>query len=160
MKVGRAVIAHSEEETAAEAARFAAALPPGAVVLLFGELGAGKTAFVRGMAAGLGIDAEEVSSPTFTIIQEYRAAAPGAGTPGQGPAAVLYHVDLYRLEGGEVEDLGLEELAGSGGIVAIEWAERLPRPPADAVRVEIVDPGDDSRRIEISGVPFSRYSER
>lgn len=141
---GRTVITRSEDETAVEAARFAAALPAGSVVLLFGELGAGKTAFVRGMAMGLGIDADAVSSPTFTIIQEYRASV-----------SVLYHVDLYRLEGAEVEDLGLEELAAGGGIVAIEWAEKLARAPIEAIRVEITDPGDDTRRIEIHGCPTS-----
>lgn len=144
----RVVVTTSEEETAAVAARLAAALPPGAVVLLVGDLGAGKTAFVRGMAAGLGLDPEQVSSPTFTIIQEYRAAA---GGPVSAPAAgrTLYHVDLYRLEGAEVDDLGLDELTAGGGIAAIEWAEKLPRPLPGAVRVDIADEGEDRRRIEI-----------
>lgn len=127
----------SEAETSAVAARFAKRLPPGAVVLLTGDLGAGKTAFVRGMAAGLGIDPDEISSPTFTIIQEYR-----------GPR-VLSHADLYRLEGAEIDDLGLEELAAGGGVVAIEWAEKLRHPPPDAIRVTIRDGGGDTREIEI-----------
>jgi len=140
----------SEEETGAIAKRLASGLPPGAVVLLTGDLGAGKTAFVRGMAAGLGIDPEDISSPTFTLIQEYRPPA------RSGRRLVLSHVDLYRLEGAEVEDLGLDELSAGGGVVAIEWAEKLASPPADAVRVAIADLGGDAREIRITG----HYSDR
>lgn len=133
----RVVTTRTEEETEAEAARLAASLPPGTVVLLFGDLGAGKTAFVRGMASGLGIDPAEVSSPTFTLVQEYR-----------GPRT-LYHVDLYRLAGGEVDDLGLDELGTGGGLVAIEWAEKLERPVPGAVCVRITEEGESARRIAI-----------
>ena len=107
------------------------ALPPGAVVLLTGDLGAGKTAFVRGMAAGLGIDPEDISSPTFTLIQEYRPSTRSAwpGPVAESTMRVLSHVDLYRLEGAEVDDLGLDELSAGGGVVAIEWAEKLASPP-------------------------------
>jgi tRNA threonylcarbamoyladenosine biosynthesis protein TsaE len=131
----------SEDETARVAASLAATLPPGAVVLLTGDLGAGKTAFVRGMAQGLGLDPDDVSSPTFTLVQEYRAR--GGGPP-------IYHVDLYRLQVAEVEDIGLEELWLGGGVVAIEWAEKLPRDIPGAVRVEIEDLGEDQRRIRIA----------
>ena len=93
-------------------------------MLLYGELGAGKTAFVRGLAIGLGIDPDEVSSPTFTLVQEYR-----------GGRLPLFHVDLYRLAPGEVDDLGLDALA-AGGVLAIEWAERMPRPDAGAIHVQ------------------------
>jgi len=137
----------SEEETARGAAAMAANLPAGSVVLLTGDLGAGKTAFVRGMAAGLGLDPEEVSSPTFTLVQEYRGST---GSPRPKGAMTLYHVDLYRLEGGEAEDLGLEELAAGGGVVAIEWAEKLAREVPGATRVEIVDLGEDRREIRIT----------
>ncbi|MBP1633529.1 MAG: ADP-binding protein [Acidobacteria bacterium] len=146
------VVTRSEEETAGIAASLASRLPPGAVVLLTGDLGAGKTAFVRGMASGLGIEPEEVSSPTFTLVQEYR-----------GPRATLYHVDLYRVEGGEADDLGLEELASGGGVVAIEWAEKLPRPLPGALRVTIADLGGDRREIRItedSGADPASYSDR
>src|SRR5512134_1161754 len=101
----------SEDETTAAGERLAAALRGGDVILLYGELGAGKTAFVRGMARGLGAPEADVSSPTFTIIQEYVGRVP------------LYHVDLYRVEPSEVEDLGLEELVSGDAVVAIEWAE-------------------------------------
>lgn len=129
----------TEEETAAAGERFAATLRAGDVVLLFGDLGAGKTAFVRGMARGLGADPEEVSSPTFTIVQEYAA-----------PGATLYHVDLYRLEPAEIDDLGLEELLSGDGIVAIEWADRWAGRPDDVYEVRLEDAGEDRRRIDVT----------
>jgi tRNA threonylcarbamoyladenosine biosynthesis protein TsaE len=127
------IITHSEAETAAAGCELAAALQRGAVVLLSGDLGAGKTAFVRGLAAGLGIDPNEVSSPTFTLIQEYR-----------GGRLTLYHVDLYRLQAGEVDDLGLDELTEEG-VTAIEWPDRLPRAVDQAISVRI-EHGEDSIR--------------
>lgn len=132
------LVTHSEDETASAGERLARSLSPGDVILLYGELGAGKTAFVRGLARGLGGQPDEVSSPTFTLIQEYAS-----------PRGTLYHVDLYRLEPGEVDDLGLEELAGGDGIVAIEWAERWRGRPEDAIEVRIEDQGEDSRTIRI-----------
>jgi tRNA threonylcarbamoyladenosine biosynthesis protein TsaE len=137
--MGETVTTRSEEETIALARAFAAGLRPGAVVLLLGDLGAGKTTFVRGLALGLGLDAEAVSSPTFTLIQDYR------GHPS------LYHVDLYRLQGAEIDDLGLEELSTGDAIVAIEWAEKLPEPPTGAIEVRFVDLGEDVREITVSG---------
>jgi tRNA threonylcarbamoyladenosine biosynthesis protein TsaE len=128
----------SEEETAAAGQRLAASLQPGDVVLLHGQLGAGKTAFVRGLARGLGAPPDEVSSPTFTLIQEY-----------EGARGTLYHVDLYRLEPREIDDLGLEELVGSDGVVAIEWAERWAGRPDDSWEVRIEDVGEESREITI-----------
>jgi len=128
----------SEDETAAVGRELATTLSPGDVVLLVGDLGAGKTAFVRGLAEGLGIATDEVSSPTFTLVQEYRA--------GRLP---LVHVDLYRLEDPrEIEDLGLDEIA-AGGVLAIEWAEKDPRPPLNAMRVTIEHAGDSGRRITV-----------
>jgi tRNA threonylcarbamoyladenosine biosynthesis protein TsaE len=127
-----------EEETVAAGLRLARTLSSGAVVLLYGPLGAGKTAFVRGLALGIGAAADEVSSPTFTIIQEYA-----------GRATTLYHVDLYRLEPREVDDLGLDELVGGEGIVAIEWADRWRDRPDDAIEVTIEDRGEDRRQIVI-----------
>jgi tRNA threonylcarbamoyladenosine biosynthesis protein TsaE len=128
----------SEAETEQAGERLADDLAAGAVVLLYGDLGAGKTAFVRGLARGFGASPDDVSSPTFTIIQEY------AGT-----TFTLYHVDLYRLEPAEVDDLGLDDLIDAGGIVAIEWAERWNGRPADVVEVTIEHLGGDARRITI-----------
>ncbi len=133
------ILTRSEDETIEAARQFAERLPGGSIVLLFGDLGAGKTAFVRGLAAGLGRDPDAVSSPTFTLIQRYDGNPP------------LYHVDLYRLQEAEAEDLGLEELWTSGGVVAIEWAEKLLVRPPGAIEVRILDEGEDNRRIEIQG---------
>jgi tRNA threonylcarbamoyladenosine biosynthesis protein TsaE len=128
---------HSEHETFALGRDLAATLRRGAFVLLHGDLGAGKTAFVRGMAAGLGGNPDDVSSPTFVLIQHYKGDTP------------LVHVDLYRLEThAAVDDLGLEELA-SEAVVAVEWAERLPRRLEGSVSVKIDDLGNDGRRITI-----------
>ena len=131
-------VTRSEAETAALARELASSLKAGSVILLSGNLGAGKTAFVRGLAAGLGVDPEEVSSPTFTLIHEYR-----------GGRLTLYHVDLYRLERAAAEDLGLEELGVSDGVLAIEWPDRLAHelPDAIAVRIDILD--EDTRAITI-----------
>jgi tRNA threonylcarbamoyladenosine biosynthesis protein TsaE len=103
--VTEAAITESEEQTSAAGERLASKLRGGDVVLLFGELGAGKTAFVRGLARGLGADPADVSSPTFTLVQEYHGRV------------TLFHVDLYRLVEREVDDLGLEELVSSLGVV-------------------------------------------
>lgn len=132
------ILSRSDAETEAIGAALAARLGPGARVLLYGELGAGKTAFVRGLAAGLGVDPDEVSSPTFTLVQEYRGRLP------------LYHVDLYRLAPGEVDDLGLDALAADG-VLAIEWAERMPRDDAGAIEVRLEHAGEEARRIRIDG---------
>ncbi|HSC27467.1 MAG TPA: tRNA (adenosine(37)-N6)-threonylcarbamoyltransferase complex ATPase subunit type 1 TsaE [Vicinamibacterales bacterium] len=134
------LVTNSEAATAAVGEQLAAAVSPGDVVLLFGALGAGKTAFVRGMARGLGAAPEEVSSPTFTIVQEYK-----------GRSATLFHVDLYRLTSAEVDDLGLDELVSGDGIVAIEWAEHWAGRPDDVVEVRLTDEGEDRRRLDIVG---------
>ena len=132
------LLTNSEEETSSAGERLARALQPGDLVLLYGELGAGKTAFVRGLARGLGAAPDDVSSPTFTLVQEYR-----------GTAVTLYHVDLYRLEPGEVADLGLEELIGGRGIVAIEWAERWRDRPDDAIEIRLAELEEGRRQIDI-----------
>jgi tRNA threonylcarbamoyladenosine biosynthesis protein TsaE len=132
---------HSEEETAAVGRDLAASLGADDVVLLYGDLGAGKTAFVRGLAEGLGVNRDEVSSPTFTLVQEYR-----------GGRLVLFHVDLYRLDDPrEIDDLGLAEIAADG-VLAIEWAEKHPRPPRRFVRVSIEHAGETERRVVITKV--------
>ena len=130
---------HSESETAAVGRDLAASLVAGSVVLLHGDLGAGKTALVRGLAEGLGAPPEEVSSPTFTLMQEYR-----------GGRVLLVHVDLYRLDDPrEIDDLGLEEV-GQACVLAIEWAEKLSRPVPGAIDVRIDHADGDTRTISVT----------
>ena len=124
----------SEAETIQVGREIGAALAPGDVVLLTGPLGAGKTALVRGLAEALGCDPAAVTSPTFTIIQEYA-----------GPST-LQHVDLYRLSPAEVDDLGLDELM-AGSVLAVEWPERWREPPAGATMVTLEHLGGDRRRV-------------
>jgi tRNA threonylcarbamoyladenosine biosynthesis protein TsaE len=134
-------VSRSEEETEAVASGLAAGFRGGEVVLLRGELGAGKTAFVRGLARGLGADPAEVSSPTFVLLTAY---------PGR---LTLHHADLYRLRGdGDERELGLEELPGAEGVLAVEWAERLQGAPwPRALRVSLAHAGDERRSITIEG---------
>ena len=121
------------------ARQVASTLSAGDVLLLSGQLGAGKTAFVRGLAQGLGIDEDEVSSPTVTLVHEYR-----------GGRLRLYHVDLYRLDRAATDDLGLDEMGVADGVLAIEWPDRLPHGigPAMRVRIDIVDA--TTRRIGLT----------
>jgi tRNA threonylcarbamoyladenosine biosynthesis protein TsaE len=129
----------SEADTRSVARDLASDLAPGTTILLCGDLGAGKTAFVKGLAEGLGLDADDVTSPTFTLVHEYR-----------GGRLPLIHVDLYRLEKAELDEIGLDPDLASAGVVAIEWAERLERPIPGAMRVDIVDAGGDARVIDYS----------
>ena len=129
----------SEEETIELGRRIAATLPPRAVVLLIGNLGAGKTTLAKGIVAGLGVaPPEEVSSPTFTLIHEY-----GGGR--------VYHVDLYRLDRVEPELWeSLEEHLYGDGVTAVEWAERLPHALRDGGTVLRFEPNEAGRRITLA----------
>jgi tRNA threonylcarbamoyladenosine biosynthesis protein TsaE len=131
-------VAESEEATHRIAQQVATTLRPGDVLLLSGDLGSGKTTFVRGLADGLGINPDDVSSPTFTLVHEYR-----------GRSMTLYHADLYRLERAATGDLGLEELGVRDGVLAIEWPDRLSHdiPDALCVRLEVVN--EATRRITV-----------
>ncbi len=132
----------NESETEALGERLARNLPPGgAVVALYGELGAGKTAFVRGMARGLGVTAQVVS-PTFTIVNEY-----------PGPRE-LFHFDMYRLGGAdELFDIGWEGYLARDGVCAVEWSENVPGAfDGSEVRVTIEKTGDDARLVTVEGV--------
>jgi tRNA threonylcarbamoyladenosine biosynthesis protein TsaE len=129
----------SQAETATVGRRLARCVALGTTILLYGDLGAGKTAFVRGLAEGFGIDPAEVSSPTFTIVQEYR-----------GPQLTLQHVDLYRLTPREIADLALEDLMTPTTVMAIEWADRLPEAPAGPVIEVRLEHAEAGRRITIS----------
>ena len=133
-------VTRSQDETEQLAESIAAGLRAGDVLLLTGPLGAGKTAFVRGLARGLGVDPDEVSSPTFTLLHEYR-----------GGRLRLFHADLYRLGTADAEDLGLDEFGGRDGVLAIEWPDRLSHAidGAREVRIEIVN--EYSRMIRYTG---------
>ncbi len=135
---------HSEKETEALGERFAEALPAGAVAALYGDLGCGKTAFVRGMARGMGLDAA-VTSPTFTIVNEYLGPRP------------LFHFDMYRLGGAdELYDIGWEDYLGRGGVCAVEWSENVPGAfEGDEYTVRFEKTGDNDRQITIEGGPVS-----
>jgi tRNA threonylcarbamoyladenosine biosynthesis protein TsaE len=133
----------SEAETIALGERLARELPVRGVVLLIGNLGAGKTTLAKGIVNGLGAAAaDEVSSPTFTLIHEY----------GEGR---VYHVDLYRLdEAHEVATLGLDEIFERDAVVLIEWGERFPRLlPAERTEIRIRPLADDEREIEVTRLP-------
>ena len=129
----------SVEETEAVARRLGAAAQAGDVIALEGELGAGKTAFVRGLATGLGVAPEEVASPTFTMVAEHRGRLP------------LVHLDLYRLTPGEADVGALREYASEAAVTAIEWFDRLDAGALDAclrVRIDYTSPG---RRLTFEG---------
>ena len=134
-------ITHSATETEALGARLAGQLRPGDVIAYLGDLGAGKTAFTRGLARGLGIF-EPVTSPTYTIVNEYEGRLP------------LFHFDMYRLrDADELFDLGWEDYLARGGVCAVEWSENVAEALEDPITVTIEkDPtAEDTRRITITG---------
>ena len=136
-------ITHSPEETAALGARLAEKLGSGAVVAFTGDLGAGKTAFVSGMARGLGIP-DRVTSPTFTIVNEY-----------EGGRLPLFHFDMYRLgSADELFDIGWEDYLARGGVCAVEWSENVSDAMEPGTITVSIRRGDDdnSRVIGIEGV--------
>jgi len=133
------IVTRSREETEALGQRVGRAAHPGDVIALWGELGAGKTTFVRGIAAGLGIPPREVTSPTFIIVHEH-----------EGGRLPLFHIDMYRVSPAETGSIGWEEALASGGVTAIEWPDRVERLlPADRIDVRIEPVGAD-RRIRIT----------
>ena len=132
-------ITHSAEETLTLARGIGEQLKGGEVFLLKGELGAGKTVFAKGLAAGLGIDRADVTSPTFTLVNSHEGRLR------------FFHIDLYRLDAGAHQGLGLEEiLDDENAVTVIEWAERLGFVPARAIVVEMAYVSDSGRRIIIS----------
>lgn len=140
MTEGLVVDSRSHAETQALGERVGRALGPGDVVALSGELGAGKTAFVQGLARGLGI-AGRVASPSFTIVNEHEGAIP------------LIHVDFYRLEdAAELAHIGLDDYFARGGVVVVEWAERFAGAlPAWRLEVRVEITGAESRRFLFAG---------
>jgi tRNA threonylcarbamoyladenosine biosynthesis protein TsaE len=139
MNIAGETITHSVEETLEFGQTIGEQLESGAIFLLSGDLGAGKTVFAKGLAAGLGIDPVDVTSPTFTLVNEY-----------QGRLR-FYHIDLYRLDEGRCFGLGLEELfEEKKSVVLIEWAERLGFVPEGATIINIDYLNDTERKINIA----------
>ncbi len=132
----------SERETEALGEALVERLSPGAVVAFTGDLGAGKTAFVRGMAKGLDIP-QRVTSPTFTIVNEY-----------EGGRLPLFHFDLYRLgSSDELFDIGWEDYLSREGVCAVEWSENVPEAfDGSEIRVTIEKTGEDGRKITVEGL--------
>lgn len=131
---------HGEDQTIELGRRIAATLPARALILLIGNLGAGKTTLAKGIISGLGAaEPDDVSSPTFTLIHEY----------GKGR---VFHIDLYRLDRAEeVATLGLDEIFDRDAVVLIEWGERFPQLlPADRIEIRLEPLGAESRRIQIT----------
>ena len=130
----------SPGQTEALGAALAKRLQPGTVIAYLGDLGAGKTAFTRGLARGLGIR-EPVTSPTYTIVNEYLS--------GRLP---LFHFDMYRLScSDDLFDIGWEDYLERGGVCAVEWSENVADAMADAIQIRIEKTGEDSRRITVEG---------
>ncbi|SPF39296.1 conserved hypothetical protein [Candidatus Sulfotelmatobacter kueseliae] len=140
--VTREIVTHSAEETIAFGRTLAELLVPPKLVLLRGDLGAGKTTLVKGIAAAFDAAAEEdVTSPTFTLVHEYR-----------GPRANLYHIDLYRVDTPrELETLGLDDLRSDDSVLLIEWGEKFPRLVRERdVEIVLERVGESDRRIRVS----------
>ena len=139
-------LTHSAEETFELAYQIAESIQATTIFLLDGDLGAGKTVFAKGLAAGAGIDPADVTSPTFTLINQYESRQ-------YESRLKLYHLDLYRLGGDELElqSLGISEMcAEEGALIVIEWPERLGRARLpNAYLVKIIDDGGESRRLSI-----------
>ncbi len=138
------ITTHSADETQALGQKLASRLAPGDVIAYFGDLGAGKTAFTRGLAQGLGIT-DPVTSPTYTIVNEYLS--------GRIP---LFHFDMYRLSSSdELFAIGWEDYLSRGGVCAVEWSENVEDALQDAIRVTIAKDADepDTRHITITGGP-------
>ena len=135
-------ITHSPEQTEAVGAALGKLLQPGAVIAYRGDLGAGKTAFTRGVACGLGAK-ESVTSPTYTIVNEYLS--------GKYP---LFHFDMYRLASSDdLFDIGWEDYLDRGGVCAVEWSENVSDAMEGAIIVTIEKLGEDSRKITVEGGP-------
>lgn len=139
-------ITTSPEETEQLGEKLAQKLRPGTVIAFRGDLGAGKTAFTRGLARGLGAG-DRVTSPTYTIVNEYLS--------GRMP---LFHFDMYRLESeDDLFDIGWEDYLERGGVCAVEWSENVAEAMEDAVMISMEKTGEDSRRITIEG--GSQYAD-
>ena len=145
------IASRSPEETFEVGRRIGTALRAGDVVLLKGPLGAGKTLLTKGIVSALGFDADDVTSPSFALVNLYRT-----------PKLIVYHIDLWRVEGDAAFAVGLDDLLREeGAVTVIEWADRLEgfRFPGRQIVVEIQGDGDDPRRIDIAHIPDSDHGE-
>ena len=133
-------LSRSEQQTFEYARELAGSLELPARILLIGELGAGKTSFTKGVAAGFGVeDVDEVSSPTYTLVNQYQGRVP------------VYHVDLYRVESTDLYDLGLDDIFDEQAVVVVEWAERLAgSTPENSIRITLTYVDEHTRQIERS----------
>ena len=150
-KSGKSVfVTRSPEETEALGRRIARGLTVPCVVLLRGSLGTGKTTLARGIATGLGLeDSSLVNSPSFTLVNIYKAKH------------LIYHVDLYRLEGErDFRSVGIEDFFGEDGVTIVEWGERLPFPARSALAVDLDDAGGDTRVITVSKPIRGKHKSR
>jgi len=130
-------ISHSADETRAIGAELAGHLAAGDLICLYGDLGAGKTTFIQGLASGLGVS-DRVTSPSFTLVHDHRCRL------------LFYHLDLYRLGPGDLTEAGIEEVLSAPAVAAVEWAERLPEPlrrGALELHIAFDDDNPDSRRL-------------
>jgi len=136
------VITNSEKETEALGAALAKKISPGTVLAFYGDLGAGKTTFTRGLAAGLGIDTQ-ITSPTYTIVNEYETET-----------SALIHFDMYRLStADDLFEIGWDDYLARGAILAVEWSEHVEEAfPPGTVRIQIEKDGDTRRIITITGI--------
>ena len=136
----RVHVSDSPQETRRVAAQVGLLAPPGLVLTIAGDLGSGKTCFVQGLARGLGVPADVyVTSPSYTLVNSYEGRLP------------LHHVDLYRLAGADLDDIGLFDLMAPPAVVAIEWPDRMDHLPADRLAVQIEGADTDRRRLTLAG---------
>jgi len=143
------LISNSPEDTLEIARALGAALRPGDVVALTGDLGAGKTLFCKGVGETLGIPPDRIVSPTFTIVMEHLGPVP------------LTHIDVYRLAGArEADEIGMRELLSGDGVCLVEWAEKIAKLlPTDCIRVTFSIPQDDRREIAVAGPDHPRFDD-
>lgn len=143
------LVSNSPEETLAIARALGAALRPGDVVALTGDLGAGKTLFCKGVGEALGIPPDRIVSPTFTIVTEHAGPVP------------LTHIDVYRLSGArEADEIGMRELLSGDGVCLVEWAEKIEELlPTDCIRVTVTISGDDRREIAVGATDHPRFDD-
>jgi tRNA threonylcarbamoyladenosine biosynthesis protein TsaE len=150
MRNTREILTSSEEETILLGRLIGMILKPGDTILLVGELGSGKTRLAKGIvSAATGVSSDEVVSPTFTLINRF------------GDDFPVHHADLYRVEGREIHELGLEDALEEGGAVVVEWAERISEPDEDALKVFMYDVNlTDLRRIVLDWLPGGSWDPR